>query len=111
MTLVGGPSSKWHVTRGPAVAEAYIVVGAGFAALTATGVHPAFMGAYSSGRSGDAFADELEAEQAAFVHSCLTGSPAVVDGRAGRAALDAALRVEAAIGASLAAAGLPSGAV
>ena len=55
--------------------------------------------------------DNLEAEQAAFVHSCLTGSPAVVDGRAGRAALDAALRVEAAIGASLAAAGLPSGAV
>lgn len=55
--------------------------------------------------------DNLEAEQAAFVHSCLTGAPAVVDGRAGRAALDAALRVEAAIGASLAEAGLPSGAV
>jgi predicted dehydrogenase len=55
--------------------------------------------------------DNLEAEQAAFVHACLTGTPAVVDGHAGRAALDAALRVEAAIGASLAAAGLPSGAV
>jgi predicted dehydrogenase len=55
--------------------------------------------------------DNLEAEQAAFVHACLTGTPAVVDGHAGRAALDAALRVEAAIGASLAAAGLPFGAV
>lgn len=51
--------------------------------------------------------DNLEAEQAAFVAACAHGTPAVVDGRAGRAALDAALRVEAAIGASLAGAGLP----
>jgi predicted dehydrogenase len=51
--------------------------------------------------------DNLEAEQAAFVAACANGTPAVVDGRAGRAALDAALRVEAAIGASLAGAGLP----
>ena len=55
--------------------------------------------------------DNLEAEQAAFIAACVNGTPAVVDGRAGRAALDAALRVEAAIGASLAAAGLPSGTV
>lgn len=47
--------------------------------------------------------DNLEAEQAAFVASCLQGAPVVVDGRAGRAALDAALRVEAAVAASLAA--------
>jgi predicted dehydrogenase len=51
--------------------------------------------------------DNLEAEQAAFVAACANGTPAVVDGHAGRAALDAALRVEAAIGASLAGAGLP----
>jgi predicted dehydrogenase len=55
--------------------------------------------------------DNLEAEQAAFIRACLEGIPAVVDGHAGRAALDAALRVEAAIAASLAGAGLPSGAV
>ncbi len=55
--------------------------------------------------------DNLEAEQGAFVAACLNGTPAVVDGRAGRAALDAALRVEAAIGASLAAAGFPDLAV
>lgn len=48
--------------------------------------------------------DNLEAEQAAFVAACLDGAPVVVDGRAGRAALDAALRVEAAVAASLAAA-------
>jgi len=48
--------------------------------------------------------DNLEAEQAAFVAACLDGVPVVVDGRAGRAALDAALRVEAAVAASLAAA-------
>lgn len=40
--------------------------------------------------------DNLEAEQAAFVAACLDGAPVVVDGVAGRAALDAALRVEAA---------------
>jgi predicted dehydrogenase len=51
--------------------------------------------------------DNLEAEQAAFVAACVNGTPAVVDGAAGRAALDAALRVEAAIGASLSGAGLP----
>ncbi|MBO1074363.1 Gfo/Idh/MocA family protein [Roseomonas marmotae] len=51
--------------------------------------------------------DNLEAEQAAFIRACGEGTPAVVDGRAGRAALDAALRVEAAIAASLTAAGLP----
>jgi predicted dehydrogenase len=51
--------------------------------------------------------DNLEAEQAAFIAACANGTPAVVDGRAGRAALDAALRVEAAIDASLAGAGLP----
>jgi predicted dehydrogenase len=53
--------------------------------------------------------DNLEAEQAAFVRACTDGSPVVVDGAAGRAALDAALRVEAAIRESLGAAGLPSG--
>jgi predicted dehydrogenase len=53
--------------------------------------------------------DNLEAEQAAFVRACSDGTPAVVDGAAGRAALDAALRVEAAIRESLGAAGLPSG--
>jgi predicted dehydrogenase len=50
--------------------------------------------------------DNLEAEQAAFVGACLDGAPVVVDGAAGRAALDAALRVEAAVAASLSAAGL-----
>jgi predicted dehydrogenase len=50
--------------------------------------------------------DNLEAEQAAFVAAC-NGGQVVVDGRAGRAALDAALRVEAAIGISLARVGLP----
>jgi predicted dehydrogenase len=54
--------------------------------------------------------DNLEAEQGAFIAACSGTGPVVVDGRAGRAALDAALRVEAAIGASLAGAGLPSGA-
>ena len=53
--------------------------------------------------------DNLEAEQAAFIRACSDGTPAVVDGAAGRAALDAALRVEAAIRESLGAAGLPSG--
>jgi len=48
--------------------------------------------------------DNLEAEQGAFVAACLDGAPVVVDGRAGRAALDAALRVEAAVSASLSAA-------
>lgn len=38
--------------------------------------------------------DNLEAEQAAFVASCLDGAPVIVDGAAGRAALDAALRIE-----------------
>ncbi|MDQ1078775.1 Gfo/Idh/MocA family protein [Pseudoroseomonas cervicalis] len=41
--------------------------------------------------------DNLEAEQAAYVAACLDGAPAVVDGAAGRAALDAALRVERAV--------------
>lgn len=54
--------------------------------------------------------DNLEAEQAAFVAACLNGTPAIVDGHAGRAALDAALRVEAAIATSLAGAGLLSAA-
>jgi predicted dehydrogenase len=54
--------------------------------------------------------DNLEHEQAAFIHACRTGTPAVVDGAAGRAALDAALRVESAIAESMARAGLPSGA-
>jgi len=48
--------------------------------------------------------DNLEAEQAAFVASCLDGAPVMADGRAGRAALDAALRVEAAAADSLRAA-------
>ena len=39
----------------------------------------------------------LEAEQAAYVAACLDGAPTVVDGAAGRAALDAALRVERAV--------------
>lgn len=42
--------------------------------------------------------DSLEAEHAAFVAAILDGAPAEADGAAGRAALDAALRVEAAIG-------------
>ncbi|MCQ4158420.1 Gfo/Idh/MocA family oxidoreductase [Roseomonas sp. GC11] len=49
--------------------------------------------------------DNLEAEQAAFVAACLDGAPVVVDGRAGRAALDAALRVEQAVAEALRAAG------
>ncbi|ONG56482.1 oxidoreductase [Pseudoroseomonas deserti] len=48
--------------------------------------------------------DNLEAEQASFVAACLDGAPVVVDGAAGRAALDAALRVEEAVAASLKAA-------
>ena len=52
--------------------------------------------------------DNLEHEQAAFIAACRNGTPAVVDGAAGRAALDAALRVEAAISESLGRAGLPS---
>jgi predicted dehydrogenase len=42
--------------------------------------------------------DSLEAEQAAFVAACLDGAPVVVDGAAGRRALNVALAVEAAIG-------------
>jgi predicted dehydrogenase len=42
--------------------------------------------------------DSLEAEHAAFVAAILDGAPIEADGAAGRAALDAALRVEAAIG-------------
>ena len=42
--------------------------------------------------------DALAAEQRAFVASVLDGAPAVVDGKAGRAALAAALAVEDAIG-------------
>ncbi|KAA2214872.1 Gfo/Idh/MocA family protein [Teichococcus oryzae] len=50
--------------------------------------------------------DNLEAEQAAFVAACLDGRPphalpVAADGVAGRAALDAALRVEAAVAAAL----------
>jgi predicted dehydrogenase len=48
--------------------------------------------------------DNLEAEQASFVAACLDGAPVVVDGHAGRAALDAALRVEEAVAAALKAA-------
>jgi predicted dehydrogenase len=44
--------------------------------------------------------DALEAEHRAFVASCLDGAPVVVDGRAGRRALEAALRVLDAIEAS-----------
>lgn len=46
--------------------------------------------------------DSLEAEQAGFLDAVARGAPVVVDGRAGRAALDAALRVEAAIALSAA---------
>ncbi|WP_043363646.1 Gfo/Idh/MocA family protein [Belnapia sp. F-4-1] len=42
--------------------------------------------------------DSLEAEQAAFLASIETGAPVEAGGEAGLAALDAALRVEAAIG-------------
>ncbi|MBE9603974.1 Gfo/Idh/MocA family oxidoreductase [Acetobacteraceae bacterium H6797] len=51
--------------------------------------------------------DAMEAEQAAFASACLDGLPSPVPGEAGRAALEAALLVEAAIRQSLAAAGLP----
>ncbi|WP_232477270.1 Gfo/Idh/MocA family protein [Roseomonas sp. KE0001] len=50
--------------------------------------------------------DNLEAEQAAFLAACRGEAPVVVDGRAGRAALDAALRVEAAVASALRAAGI-----
>ncbi|WP_426959834.1 Gfo/Idh/MocA family protein [Muricoccus radiodurans] len=49
--------------------------------------------------------DSLEAEHAAYAAACLDGAPVEADGAAGRAALDAALRVEAAVRASLEAAG------
>ncbi|MCR0984359.1 Gfo/Idh/MocA family protein [Roseomonas populi] len=49
--------------------------------------------------------DSLEAEHASFAAACLDGAPIEADGAAGRAALDAALRVEAAVKASLEAAG------
>ena len=49
--------------------------------------------------------DSLEAEHAAFAAACLDGAPVEADGAAGRAALDAALRVEEAIAASRLAAG------
>ncbi|MBP0446435.1 Gfo/Idh/MocA family oxidoreductase [Roseomonas sp. SSH11] len=48
--------------------------------------------------------DSLEAEHASFAAACLDGTPVEADGVAGRAALDAALRVEAAVRASLEAA-------
>ena len=44
--------------------------------------------------------DSLEAEQAAFVASCLDGTPVIVDGVAGRRALRVALAVEDAIAAA-----------
>ncbi len=44
--------------------------------------------------------DALEAEHRAFVASCLDGAPVVVDGAAGRRALEAALRVLDSIAAS-----------
>ena len=50
--------------------------------------------------------DSLEAEHAAFAAACLDGVPVEADGAAGRAALDAALRVEAAILAAQKAAGV-----
>lgn len=46
--------------------------------------------------------DSLEAEQAAFVAAVADGAPVEADGAAGLRALDAALRVEAAIGAGAA---------
>ena len=49
--------------------------------------------------------DSLEAEHASFAAACLDGAPIEADGAAGRAALDAALRVEDAVRASLEAAG------
>ncbi|MFC0408122.1 Gfo/Idh/MocA family protein [Roseomonas elaeocarpi] len=50
--------------------------------------------------------DSLEAEHASFAAACLDGAPVEADGAAGRAALDAALRVEAAILATRQAAGI-----
>ena len=50
--------------------------------------------------------DSLEAEHASFAAACLDGAPVEADGPAGRAALDAALRVEEAVRASLEAAGV-----
>jgi predicted dehydrogenase len=44
--------------------------------------------------------DSLEAEQAAFIAAVAEGAPVEADGQAGRRALDAALRVEAAIAAA-----------
>lgn len=44
--------------------------------------------------------DSLEAEHEAFARACLDGAPVEVDGTAGRAALDAALRVEDAVAAT-----------
>jgi predicted dehydrogenase len=46
--------------------------------------------------------DALEAEQAAFIAAVLDGAPVAVDGGAGRRALEAALRVEAAVAESTA---------
>lgn len=57
-------------------------------------------------RAAWAETDSLEAEHAAFAAACLDGAPVEADGLAGRAALDAALRVEEAVRASLEAAGL-----
>jgi len=55
-------------------------------------------------RTAWAESDSLEAEHASFAAACLDGAPVEADGAAGRAALDAALRVEAAVRASLEAA-------
>lgn len=55
-------------------------------------------------RAAWAESDSLEAEHASFAAACLDGAPVEADGAAGRAALDAALRVEAAVRASLEAA-------
>ena len=54
--------------------------------------------------------DSLEAEHASFAAACLDGAAVEADGAAGRAALDAALRVEAAVRASLEAAGIQASA-
>jgi len=55
-------------------------------------------------RAAWAESDSLEAEHASFAAACLDDAPVEADGVAGRAALDAALRVEAAVRASMEAA-------
>ncbi len=55
---------------------------------------------FGAARSSWADRDSLEAEHASFARACLDGGPVEADGAGGRAALDAALRVEEAVAAT-----------